>query len=149
MTGVLYTNGAWVYWCERKFYDCTRQLHLKSICTHTFTFFVLKTERTTSTPKLFKLTEDIERVSYLVVCCSQCDQIGRFIAVWVTFHSLWQQLICPNCRYNLHNFCKGGKIYHFSSEIILGIFYRHLAIFSGHTVGSVSTYLHKAFTLIT
>ena len=25
------------------------------------------------------------------------------------------------------------KVYHFSSEIILGNFYRHLAIFSGHT----------------
>ena len=29
----------------------------------------------------------------------------------------------------LGNYCKGVKIYHFSSEIILGIFYRHLAIF--------------------
>ena len=34
----------------------------------------------------------------------------------------------------LGNFCIGVKIYHFSSEIILGDFYRHLAIFSGHTV---------------
>ena len=33
----------------------------------------------------------------------------------------------------LGNFCKGAKTYHFSSEIILGNFYRHLAIFSGHT----------------
>ena len=33
----------------------------------------------------------------------------------------------------LGNFCKGVKIYHFSSEIILGNFYRHLAIFSGRT----------------
>ena len=31
------------------------------------------------------------------------------------------------------NFCKGVKISHFSSEIILGNFYRHLMIFSGHT----------------
>ena len=30
-------------------------------------------------------------------------------------------------------FCKGVKIHLFSSEIILGNFYRHLAIFSGHT----------------
>ena len=29
----------------------------------------------------------------------------------------------------LGNFCKGVKIYHFYSEIILGNFYRHLAIF--------------------
>ena len=26
----------------------------------------------------------------------QCDQIGRFFALWATFSSLWQQLICPN-----------------------------------------------------
>ena len=26
----------------------------------------------------------------------QCDQIGRFIAFWATFPSLWQQLFCPN-----------------------------------------------------
>ena len=29
----------------------------------------------------------------------------------------------------LGNFCVGDKIYHFSSEIIFGNFYRHLAIF--------------------
>ena len=27
----------------------------------------------------------------------QCDQIGRFIALWETFQSLWQQLFYPNC----------------------------------------------------
>ena len=32
----------------------------------------------------------------------QCDQIGRFIGLWATFESLWQQLICPNL---LHSFC--------------------------------------------
>ena len=26
----------------------------------------------------------------------QCDQIGRFIALWATFQILWQQLLCPN-----------------------------------------------------
>ena len=26
----------------------------------------------------------------------QCDQIGRFFALWATFQSLWQQLFCPN-----------------------------------------------------
>ena len=34
----------------------------------------------------------------------------------------------------LGNFCKGVKIYYFSSDIIFGqLFYKHLAIFSGHT----------------
>ena len=43
----------------------------------------------------------------------------------------------------LGNFCKGVKIYHFSSVIILGNFYRHLAIFSGHTAcyGSLNGHL--------
>ena len=26
----------------------------------------------------------------------QCDQIGRFSALWAAFQSLWQQLLCPN-----------------------------------------------------
>ena len=51
----------------------------------------------------------------------QCDQIGLFIGLC----GLWQQLICPN----LPHFCKGVEIYHFSSEIIFGQFFRPLAIF--------------------
>ena len=27
---------------------------------------------------------------------AQCDQIGRFIRLWASFKSLWQQLNCPN-----------------------------------------------------
>ena len=34
----------------------------------------------------------------------------------------------------LRNFCKGDKIYRFSSKVIFGQVYRHLAIFSGHTI---------------
>ena len=30
----------------------------------------------------------------------QCDQIGRYIALWATFRSLWQQLFCPNILVN-------------------------------------------------
>ena len=26
----------------------------------------------------------------------QCDQIGRFIALWATYQSPWQQLFFPN-----------------------------------------------------
>ena len=47
---------------------------------------------------------------------NQCDQIGQFIGPW----SLWQQLICPNLPTFLGNFCKGVKIYNFSTEIIFG-----------------------------
>ena len=45
----------------------------------------------------------------------QCNQIGRFFALWATFISLWQQLICPKLPALLGNFCKVVKIYNFSS----------------------------------
>ena len=61
--------------------------------------------------------------------CRQCDQIWRFIGLLASFQSQWQQLICPNLPHSQATFCKGVEIFHFSSEIILGNFYRHLAIF--------------------
>ena len=65
------------------------------------------------------------------VSCNQkqCDQIGQFITLWATFQSPWQQLFCPNCHHILGNFCKFVKIFHFTSQILLGNFYRHLATF--------------------
>ena len=53
---------------------------------------------------------------------AQCNQIGRFIGIWATFQSLWQQLIWPNLPTFLDNFFKGVKIYHFYSEILFGQF---------------------------
>ena len=53
-------------------------------------------------------------------CFWQCDQIWRFFGIWATFQSLWQQLICPNILHSYTIFCKGVKIFHFSSEIIFG-----------------------------
>ena len=47
--------------------------------------------------------------------------------------SFWQQVLGSDLPPFLGNFCKGVKTYNFSSEIILGNFYRHLAMFSGHT----------------
>ena len=58
-----------------------------------------------------------------------CDQIGRFIGLWASFQSLWQQLVCPKLPHSEAIF-KGVKMYHFSCEII----FRHLAIVSGHTL---------------
>ena len=59
----------------------------------------------------------------------QCDQIGQFFGLWATFQSLWQAFILPKSPTFLGNFCKGVKIFHFSSELILGNFYKHLATF--------------------
>ena len=42
---------------------------------------------------------DILLLSNLITCL-QCDQIGRFFALWTTFSSLWQQLICPNLSHS-------------------------------------------------
>ena len=28
---------------------------------------------------------------FLNIVCDQCDQIGKFIGLWATFQSLWQQ----------------------------------------------------------
>ena len=57
----------------------------------------------------------------------QCDQIGRFIGLWATFQSLWKEF--AQISYILSKFCKDVKILNFSSEIIFGQFYRHLATF--------------------
>ena len=38
--------------------------------------------------------------SRLLVTYKQCDQIWRFIGLWATFQSLWQQLIWPNISHS-------------------------------------------------
>ena len=43
----------------------------------------------------------------------QCDQIGQFFKALATIN-------LPKSPTFLGNFCKGVKIYHFSSEIIFG-----------------------------
>ena len=39
----------------------------------------------------------------------QCDQIGRFIALWTTIQSLWQLSICPNLLHSSAIFVKVSK----------------------------------------
>ena len=73
--------------------------------------------------------------------CRQCDQIGRFIGLWATFQSLWQKLICPNLPHSQAIFVKVSKSLIFLVKSFLGKFYRHLAIFTGHTVVGKSYYL--------
>ena len=47
------------------------------------------------TPKLHT-----NRITPISASCNQCDQIGRFIELWATFSSLWQQLICSNLAHS-------------------------------------------------
>ena len=59
----------------------------------------------------------------------QCDQIGRFIWTLGNYSKPLPTINLPKSPSYLGNFCKGVKIFNFSSETILGNFYRHLAIF--------------------
>ena len=67
--------------------------------------------------------------SLLEVPQEQCDQIGRFFALWATFQSLWQQLVCPNLQHYLTIFVKVSKSLIFLVKSFLGNFCTHLAIF--------------------
>ena len=60
---------------------------------------------------------------------SQCDQIGRFFALWATIQSRWQQLFYPNPPHCKVIFIKLSKSFIFLLKSFLGNFYRHLAIF--------------------
>ena len=44
------------------------------------------------------LTNLEENNYFLSALYHQCDEIGRFIAFWSTFLSLWQQLFSPDCH---------------------------------------------------
>ena len=61
-------------------------------------------------------------------CHGQCDQIGRFIALWQPFKACGNNYFAQ-IAHIFGNFCKGVKMFQFSSEIILSILYRHLATF--------------------
>ena len=61
--------------------------------------------------------------------CDQRDQIGRFIALWATFQSLWQQLFYPNCPHFWAIFMKLSKHFIFLVKSFLGNFFRHLTTF--------------------
>ena len=71
----------------------------------------------------------MKNLCHIRVSKIQCDQIGRFIELWATFQSLWQQLICPNHPYYLAIFVKVSKSFIFKVKTFLGNFNRHLATF--------------------
>ena len=59
---------------------------------------------------------------------NQCDQIGRFFALWATIQSWWPQLFWPNCPF-LAIFVRVSKSFIFLVKLFLGNFFRHLTIF--------------------
>ena len=70
---------------------------------------------------------------------NQCVQIGRLIALWATFQSLWN-IILPTF---LGNFCLGVKIFYFWATFI------HIwQLFTGHTEGNNHEWkCHKSGTI--
>ena len=54
----------------------------------------------------------------IVITQVHCDQIGRLIALWATFLSLWQQFFCPKCPHFSGMFVKVSK-----SLIFLGKYF--------------------------
>ena len=76
----------------------------------------------------------MEPFSFKAIRCyfgsNQCDQIGRFIGLWATLQSLWQQLICPHLPHSTAIFVKVSKSLIFLVKSFLGNFWR---FFSGHT----------------
>ena len=65
-------------------------------------------------------------------------RLGDFLEFGQLFKAL-ATINLPKLPTFLGNFCKGVKIFNFSSGIIFGNFYGNLAIFSGHTGWSIYT----------
>ena len=77
---------------------------------------------------------------FLLLRHQQCDQIGQFNALWVTFQSLWQQLFCPNCLHYYKIFAQASKTSILSSEIIFGQLKQTLVTFYwSHCSSSTAT----------
>ena len=79
---------------------------------------------------------------------NQCDQIGRFIGLWATFQSLWQQLVCPNHPHSQAIFVNVSKSFIFLVKSFLGNFLlvtliltHNLNILSPSDFHSVSAFL--------
>ena len=66
------------------------------------------------------------------LCHGVVTRLG-YLSTLGNFLKTLARINLPKSPTFLCNFCKGVKIFKFSSEIILGNFYRHLAIFTGHT----------------
>ena len=75
---------------------------------------------------------------------SQCDHIGQFIGFWGNFLKPLATINLPKSSSFFGNFCKGVKIYHFPSKIILGQLYQTFGDFVLVTLKPVD-FLHQRF----
>ena len=68
----------------------------------------------------------------------QCDQIGRFFALWATIQSIWQQKICPNLLHSQAIFVKVSKSFIFIVKSFWATFINIWRFLSGHTAKGTS-----------
>ena len=68
---------------------------------------------------------------------NHCDQIGRFIALWTTVQSLWQQLVCPNLTHSQVILVKVSKSLSFLVKSFWATLVDIWRVFTGHTATNV------------
>ena len=83
----------------------------------------------------------LNQTALVAVAVVQCDQIGRFIALWVLFKACGNNYLAQ-ITHILGNFWKGVTFFKFLEKSFLGNFYRHLATFFwSRWLGDLPTYL--------
>ena len=90
----------------------------------------LKRRRSILSTTLIRITfaEDVNPVVISVTRSGDLLDFGHFLKPLATINM-------PKSSQFSGTFCKGVKIYDFLVKSFLGNFYRHLAIFAGHTGG--------------
>ena len=64
---------------------------------------------------------------------NQCDQIGRFFAIWASIQSWWHQLFYPNCPHWLAIFVKVSKSFIIQVKSFWATFINIWRFFTGRT----------------
>ena len=74
----------------------------------------------------------------------QCDHIGRFIALWATFKSLWQKLFTQITHIFWQFLVKLSKFFIFLVKSFLGNFYRHFTVHTDPLFILTKEYFHRS-----
>ena len=128
-----YREGALMIWRNRPIFLIGLVQSIVESCMYIFVFLWTPVLSTALAPAPLGMIFSCFMVTFLN---------GPSLAVWPDWAIFWTlgKFLKPLATINLpksptflDNFCKGVQIYHFSSEIIFGQLFRHLAIFSGHT----------------
>ena len=101
----------------------------------------------TAAVSIFHFQSQNTHFTNFALICIRTIQIGRFIGLWATFQSLWQQLFCPNLTHSLAIFVKVSKSLIFLVKSLSGNFYRHLATFLLVTLMAAQLDTHRHFLI--